>query len=161
MLAFGSTPRSFKYSWFKDHPWLEWDSEVNKAFCHSCRMAEKLKLFSFWLTIYGIKKPNCIAIIMKNKKTWPNWKAIDLIKNKMAKNKNCFFKLESVKMFMCSNQVTTSQTQQQSFGFNSKYVQMSYIASQLVLINYKLYALCTQRHLICHSLQKVQKTIKK
>lgn len=40
--AFGLTHRFFKYSWFKDHPWLEWDSEVNEVVCHSCRMAEKL-----------------------------------------------------------------------------------------------------------------------
>ena len=39
--------RAFRSEWFNSHPWLEWDSEAEAAFCHPCRMARQLNLILF------------------------------------------------------------------------------------------------------------------
>ena len=43
----GEQSRSFQYDWFGKWPWLEWDDNRECAFCHPCRMAEKLHFVSF------------------------------------------------------------------------------------------------------------------
>lgn len=43
----GNKKRSFQPRWFDLYPWLEWDSSVNAAFCHRCRMSRKLNLITF------------------------------------------------------------------------------------------------------------------
>ncbi len=43
----GQKNRCFRSNWFDSYQWLEWDSSVNAAFCHRCRMACKLNLLTF------------------------------------------------------------------------------------------------------------------
>jgi len=43
----GKNKRSFRPSWFTSHPWLEWDTATEAAFCHRCKMACTLGLSTF------------------------------------------------------------------------------------------------------------------
>ena len=45
--VFNTKKRSFRAAWFDLHPWVEWDSSAEAAFCHTCRMAVQLRLISF------------------------------------------------------------------------------------------------------------------
>ena len=50
----GEQSRSFQYDWFQKWPWLEWDDDRDCAFCHPCRMAEKLNFVSFSKKAEGV-----------------------------------------------------------------------------------------------------------
>ena len=43
----GGQCQSFQSSWYSKWPWLEWDDEMECAFCHPCRMATNLNFITF------------------------------------------------------------------------------------------------------------------
>ena len=57
-----TTSRRFLPSWFDKFPWLEWDTHLNAAFCHTCKQA------------YSIDRIHCSkseeAFISKGFKNW-------------------------------------------------------------------------------------------
>ena len=47
VLSSGGQSRRFQTGWYTKWPWLEWDDEMECAFCHPCRMATLLNFITF------------------------------------------------------------------------------------------------------------------